>query len=141
MFVTVAAPRNRTYDRLKWVCEDQVRQLGEMSPKQNRRRKLPWQKAGLARVERVIAFLQFLPITKGKLIGSNLELLPDQRAFIEDIYGRSGTERVRLGILSQPRGNGKSGLIAGLQLCHLLGPEAEVRGERYSAAIDRQQPD
>ena len=100
---------------------------------------MPWKKAGLSRVERVIAFLQFLPITKGKLIGRNLELLPDQRAFIEDIYGRSDTERVRLGIFSQPRGNGKTGLIAGLQLCHLLGPEAEIRGECYSAAIDRQQ--
>ena len=43
------------------------------------------------------------------------------------------------GIFSQPRGNGKTGLIAGLQLCHLLGPEAEIRGECYSAAIDRQQ--
>ena len=107
--------------------------------KQRKRRKLPWKKAGLSRVERVIAFLQFLPITKGKLIGRNLELLPDQRAFIEDIYGRSDTERVRLGIFSQPRGNGKTGLIAGLQLCHLLGPEAEIRGECYSAAIDRQQ--
>ena len=61
--------------------------------KQRKRRALPWKKAGLSRVERVIAFLEFLPITKGKLIGRKLELLPAQRAFIEDIYGRSDTER------------------------------------------------
>ena len=79
--------------------------------KQRKRRALPWKKAGLSRVERVIAFPQFLPITKGKLIGRNLELLADQLKFI----GRFDT-RVRLGIFSQPRGNGKTGLIAGLQL-------------------------
>ena len=58
---------------------------------------LPWERKGLSRVDRVIAFLQFLPIPRGKLIGRNFELLPDQRAFIEDIYGRSGSERVRIG--------------------------------------------
>ena len=102
-------------------------------------RKLPWKRKGLTRAQRVVAFLQFLPITKGKLIGSKLKLLPGQRAFIEDVYGRTEANRVRLAVLSEPRGNGKTGLIAGLALCHLLGPEAEFRGECYSAAIDRQQ--
>ena len=99
--------------------------------------RFPWQSKKLSRVERVIAFLEFLPITKGKLTGSKMKLLPDQRAFIHDIYGRPDDDRVRIGILSQPRGNGKTGLIAGLALCHLLGPECELRGEVYSAAIDR----
>ena len=40
---------------------------------------------------------------------------------------------------SEPRGNGKTGLVAGLALCHLLGPEAEERGECYSCAVDRRQ--
>jgi phage terminase large subunit-like protein len=102
-------------------------------------RPLPWRKRRLSRVEKIIAFLEFLPITKGKLSGTKLRLLPDQRKFIEDVYGRDEHDRVRLGILSQPRGNGKTGLIAGLELCHLLGPEAEMRGECYSSAIDRQQ--
>ena len=93
----------------------------------------------MSRVERVIAFLEFLPITKGKLTGRKLKLLPSQRAFIEDLYGRPESEQVRLGIFSEPRGNGKTGLIAGLELCHLLGPEAEMRGECYSAGIDRLQ--
>jgi phage terminase large subunit-like protein len=103
-----------------------------------RKRKLtlPWDRKGLSRVQRVIAFLEYLPITKGKLTGSKLRLTPSQRAFVEDLYGN---ERVRLGILSEPRGNGKTGLIAGLMLCHLLGPEAEPRGECYSAGIDRMQ--
>ena len=38
---------------------------------------------GLSRVERVIAFLEFLPITKGIKIGTKLKLLPGQRRFIE----------------------------------------------------------
>jgi len=100
-------------------------------------RKLPWQKKGLNRVERVVAFLQWLPVTKGKLAGTRIKLLPDQRAFIDAVYGPGS--KTRIGIKSAPRGNGKTGLLAPLALCHLLGPEAEKRGEVYSAAIDRQQ--
>lgn len=103
------------------------------------KRRLPWKKKGLSRVERVIAFLEFLPITKGKLQGKRMRLLPEQREFVKAVYGRSGVNRVRIAIKSEPRGNGKTGLISGLALCHLLGPESEPRGEVYSAAIDRQQ--
>lgn len=99
-------------------------------------RKPPWARKGLSRPERVIAFVQSLPITKGKLAGRQLRLLPGQRAFIEDVYGAG---HVSIAIKSEPRGNGKTGLLAPLALCHLLGPEAEPRGEVYSAAIDRQQ--
>lgn len=102
-------------------------------------RKLPWEKKGLSRVGRIIAFLEFLPITKGKLLGRRMKLLPKQRRFIERVYKPTKARRTRLAIKSEPRGNGKTGLIAGLGLCHLLGPEAEPRGEVYSAAIDRQQ--
>ncbi len=35
--------------------------------------------------------------------------------------------------------NGKTALAAGLALCHLMGPEAEPRGEVYSAALTRDQ--
>ena len=101
-------------------------------------KKLPWQAKGLSRVDRVMAFLEFLPITKGKLAGKKMRLLENQRAFIEQLYGRE-RDQVRLGIFSEPRGNGKTGLIAGLMLCHLLGPESEQRGECYSAGIDRLQ--
>ena len=46
---------------------------------------------------------------------------------------------VRLAVSSIARGNGKTGLIAGLVLCHLIGPEAEPRGEIYSAACTSKQ--
>ena len=68
-----------------------------------------------------------------------MRLLPDQLRFIEDVYTREGDDRVRIAVKSEPRGNGKTGLAAALALCHMLGPEAEPRGEVYSAAIDRQQ--
>ena len=101
-----------------------------------RKRTLPWNRKGLSRVEKVIAFLEFLPITKGILIGKKLKLLPNQRRFIERVYGATD---VRIAVRSEPRGNGKTGLVAGLALCHLLGPEAEERGECYSAAVNRLQ--
>ncbi|RYF29357.1 MAG: terminase large subunit, partial [Comamonadaceae bacterium] len=92
-----------------------------------RKVRLPWERKGLSRAERVIAFLQFLPITKGPLAGRKMKLLPEQRAFVEAIYGNlraDGTRRRRIGIKSEPKGNGKTGLCAGLALCHLIGPEA-----------------
>ena len=75
-----------------------------------RKRRLPWQRKGLSRVERVIAFLEDLPITKGIKIGTKLKLLPGQRRFIEAVYGST---EVRLAVRSEPRGNGKTGLVAG----------------------------
>ena len=101
-----------------------------------RLRVLPWEKKNLTRVQRVIAFMEFLPITKGILLGKKLKLLPGQRRFIERVYG---SNEVRIAVKSEPRGNGKTGLVAGLALCHLLGPEAEERGECYSAAVNRLQ--
>jgi phage terminase large subunit-like protein len=95
-----------------------------------------WERKGLCRSGRNVAFVQSLPITKGKLQGKRFRLLPGQRRFIEEIYG---SRRVSIAVKSEPRGNGKTGLLAPLALCHLLGPEAEPRGEVYSAAIDRQQ--
>ena len=115
------------------------KQAQEKLDQRKRVKVLPWLKPKLSRVERVFAFLEFLPITKGKLAGRKMKLLPAQRQFIEDIYGRTHADRVRIAIFSEPRGNGKTGLIAGLELCHLLGPESEPRGEVYSAGIDRLQ--
>jgi phage terminase large subunit-like protein len=97
--------------------------------------RFPWLNRRLSRAERVIAFLQYLPITKGILRGQRMNLLPHQRAFVESIY----TSDVRLAISSVARGNGKTGLIAGLICAHMFGPEAEVRGEIYSAATSTKQ--
>jgi phage terminase large subunit-like protein len=100
-------------------------------------RDIPWEKAGLTRAQRVISFLEFLPVTKGRRAGEDMVLLRKQRRFIRRVYGRVTKNRVRLAIKSEPKGNGKTGLVAGLALCHLLGPESEPRGEVYSASIDR----
>lgn len=109
----------------------------EETEKPKRKRALPWKKKGLSRPERVIAFLEFLPVTKGIKAGKRMKLLDRQKAFIHDVYNEK--KRVRIAVDSAPRGNGKTGMTAGLALCTLLGPEAEVRGEVYSAAVDRTQ--
>jgi len=102
---------------------------------------LPWEHPGLSRVERVIAFLEDLPITQGSLAGTKLSIRDWQRDFLEAIYTEDDTGRrpVRTAVLSMARKNGKTQLVAGLGLCHLLGPEAENRGEVYAAANDKTQ--
>ncbi len=101
----------------------------------------PWEAEGLSRAERVCTFLETLPVTAGLLAGTTMKLLPFQRDFIRKVYktDRKGNRIVRQAVLSCPRKQGKSGLAAGLLLCHLLGPEAEQRGQLYSAALEKQQ--
>ncbi len=101
----------------------------------------PWEAEGLTRVERVVAFLESLPITSGVLAGESFEVRAWQREFLEAVYGvdESDSRPVRTAVLSMARKNGKSGLAAGLALCHLCGPEAEARGQVFSAANDRNQ--
>ncbi|WP_137133498.1 terminase TerL endonuclease subunit [Rhizobium sp. FKY42] len=101
----------------------------------------PWEVDGLSRAGRVVAFLEDLPITAGKLAGQMMKLRPWQREFIEAVYAEDGEGRrpVRTAVLSMGRKNGKTQIAAGLALCHLMGPEAEPRGEVYSAALTRDQ--
>src|SRR5262245_52549491 len=104
--------------------------------------KRPAWKRKRGRVDRIVAFLEGLPITKGILAGTKMKLLPGQLEFVQQIYGRvaaDGRRQIRIAIKSEPRGNGKTGLIAGLALAHLLGPECEPRGEIYSAAYNKLQ--
>jgi len=105
------------------------------------RNTLPWEEPGLSRVDRVVAFLEDLPITQGSLAGTHLRIRSWQRDFLEAVYGEdeTGHRPVRTAVLSMARKNGKTQLVAGLGLCHLLGPEAESRGEVYAAANDKQQ--
>ena len=102
---------------------------------------LPWEEPGLTRVERIGAFLEDLPITQGSLAGTKLRLRDWQWDFLKSVYAEDETGRrpVRTAVLSMARKNGKTQLVAGLGLCHLLGPEAESRGEVYAAANDKQQ--
>jgi len=104
-------------------------------------RKPRWAWKGLSRAERVVRFLESLPVTAGPFAGSKFKVRPWQRDIIEAMYAtdETGARIVREVLFTIPRGNGKTGLAAGLALCHLCGPEAEPRGQVYSAASDRNQ--
>ncbi len=101
----------------------------------------PWEKKGLSRADRVIAFIESLPVTSGLLAGTKMKLLPFQVEFLRAVYREDATGKrpVRQAVLSCPRKNGKSGLVAGMALAHFIGPEAEQRGQCYSCANDRAQ--
>ena len=96
---------------------------------------------GRARAKAVIGFIERLTIPSGTGQGKPFRLEPFQKNFIRDIYEpHLGLRRaVRRAILSMARKNGKTALIAAIVLAHLVGPEAVVHGEIYSAANDRDQ--
>lgn len=71
------------------------------------------------------------------MVGAPLVLEPFQRRFVLEVYDNpAGTRR---GILSIARKNGKSGLIAGLLLAHIVGPEAKLNSQIVSGAMSRDQ--
>lgn len=81
-------------------------------------------------------------VPSGKGHGTRLKLRKWQVRIIHGIYGNTTPEGRReclQAIISMPRKNGKTLLIAGLALVHLLGPEAELNGEVYCAAADKEQ--
>jgi phage terminase large subunit-like protein len=96
---------------------------------------------GKRRAQAVIDFIERLTIPSGTNQGKPFKLDAFQKAFIRDIYEpHVGNRRaVRRAILSMARKNGKTALIAAIVLAHLVGPEAIVHGEIYSAANDRDQ--
>lgn len=99
----------------------------------------PWEAEGLSRAESVIQFVESLPVTSGTLAGTMFKLRPWQKREIRAIYrtDRRTRRQVRTSVWSMGRKNGKSDIAARLALCHIAGPEAEERGEVYSAANDR----
>lgn len=102
----------------------------------------PWEKDGMPPEEKVLAFLRTLPIVSGLKAGESLELLDFQEQFVRGVYApvdEAQRRIVRLAALSVARGNGKSAVLAGLSLAHLLGPMLEPYGECYAAALDREQ--
>jgi phage terminase large subunit-like protein len=110
--------------------------------KTSKRRRRSWEARGLSRSERVIRFVESLKVTSGALLGRKFTLRPWQREIINEWYatgGEKGRRIVRTGLLSVGRKNGKTGLCAALALCHLLGPEAERRGQIVVGATDRDQ--
>ena len=94
------------------------------------------------RVQLVFDFIENLIIPSGKGKGSPFILRDFQKWFIKDIYNPITKDLRRIilrAILSMGRKGGKSMLIAALVLVHLVGPEATMNGEIYSAANEREQ--
>lgn len=92
----------------------------------------------MTRAARVIAFIEKHCVTPdGAHVGKPLLLAEFQKQFLRDVYDNpAGTRRA---ILSVSRKNGKSGLIAGLLLAHLVGPEAKQNSQLVSGAMSRDQ--
>ena len=92
----------------------------------------------MTRGEKVCAFIErFCIVPEGKSVGQPIKLMPFQRDFILAIYDNpKGTSRA---YLSVARKNGKSALIAGILLAHIVGPEARQNSQIISGARSRDQ--
>lgn len=92
----------------------------------------------ISRAERNIRWIEkWCRIPEGRHVGKPVVLREWQRAEIRKIYDNpAGT---RQAIISFPRKNGKTALIAFLLLLHICGPEAKPNSQLYSAAQSRDQ--
>src|SRR5690625_3708743 len=93
---------------------------------------------GMTRGERVCEFVErFCLVPEGAHVGEPLKLAPFQKKFIKAVYdNKHGTRRAYLSIA---RKNGKTALIAGILLAHLVGPEAKLNSQIVSGAMSRDQ--
>jgi len=94
--------------------------------------------------DRVISFINKLPIVDGPAVGQRFVVDPWMEAWIRDIYEPHDdtdhtTRLVQSAYLSVARKNAKSYLVSGLLLAHLVGPLSQPNGQIYSAAVDRAQ--
>lgn len=92
----------------------------------------------MSRGAAVIAFIETFCLTpEGQHVGKPIKLLPFQKRFIKAIYDNPrGTRRAYLSIA---RKNGKTALIAGIMLSHLVGPESRQNSQIISGARSREQ--
>lgn len=92
----------------------------------------------MTRGERVIAFIErYCKAPEGAHVGQPIILEDFQKKFILDVYDNPhGTHTA---ILSIARKNGKTALIAGILLAHLIGPEAKQNSQIVSGALSRDQ--
>lgn len=92
----------------------------------------------MTRGEKVIAFIEtYCRIPSGENVGPPMLLEDFQKKFIIDVYDNPyGTRRAYLSIA---RKNGKTGLIAGIVLAHVAGPEARLNTQIISGAQSRDQ--
>ena len=90
------------------------------------------------RGEKVIAFIEkYCRVPEGQHVGKALVLDPFQKDFILDVY--DNPEGTSTAYLSIARKNGKTGLIAGILLAHIVGPEAVQNSQIVSGAMSREQ--
>lgn len=92
----------------------------------------------MSRGARVIRFIEaYCKAPEGEHVGKPIKLAPFQKKFINAIYNnKQGTRRAYLSIA---RKNGKTALIAGILLAHLVGPEAKLNSQIVSGAQSRDQ--
>lgn len=92
----------------------------------------------MSRGAAVVAFIETFCLTpEGQHVGKPIKLEPFQKRFIKAIYdNKAGTRRAYLSIA---RKNGKTALIAGIMLAHLVGPEAKQNSQIVSGARSRKQ--
>lgn len=92
----------------------------------------------MTRAALVIRFIEtHCKTPDGAHVGKPIVLAEFQKEFIRACYdNEAGTRRAYLSIA---RKNGKSALLAGLLLCHLVGPEAKQNSQLVSGAMSRDQ--
>lgn len=90
------------------------------------------------RGQRVVAFIEkHCVVPEGDLLGQPMRLEPFQIDFVLDTYDNPhGTHTA---VLSIGRKNGKTGLIAGILLAHIAGPEAIENSQIVSGALAKDQ--
>lgn len=90
------------------------------------------------RAGKVIRFIETVCVTpEGAHVGKPIVLAEFQKAFLRSIYDNPhGTRRA---LLSLARKNGKSVLVAGILLCHLVGPESRQNSSLVAGAMSRDQ--
>jgi len=94
------------------------------------------------RAQDMIKFIETLRVPEGMDQGQPLIMRPWQTDIITPVYGpvdENGIRIVRKAIYSVAKKNGKTPLIAGIALGHLIGPEAKSNEQLYSAAFERDQ--
>lgn len=95
-------------------------------------------KKQLTRGEKVCQFITtYCHVPEGDLLGQLIKLEDWQREFVLAVYDNPhGTHTA---ILSIGRKNGKTALIAGLLLAHIVGPEAVQNSQVVSGALSKDQ--
>lgn len=93
--------------------------------------------------EKVLAFMRCLKIPDGAHVGKSFVPMPWQEEIVRRVYDdidpATGRRRIRQAVLSLPRKNGKTAMVAALCLAHICGPVAEKNAQLYSVAFDREQ--